>query len=217
MRCAGPEPLEATTVALQPFEVVKGVRHIGRRRCAASQYTTRLVGDVFGKDVDIPGIKITYHIQPIGGGSQSRDHRMRCRPWRCGSIRSCRRGRGHRDNTTDTPDIESFEVVDELPWHPPSRSASRSCWWDCARASSGGIASARRQPRARCRSAPALPEERSPGEDVGAGPTSDSGRALRCSASPAQCPRPSVAHVGRHIVPGDGQLAVQRAASAPTR
>ena len=35
----------------------------------------RLIGDgFFGKDVDIPGVKITYHIQSsIGGGSQGRD------------------------------------------------------------------------------------------------------------------------------------------------
>jgi hypothetical protein len=71
--------LEPTTVALQPFEVVKGVRHEDIRtpqlRYLQYEYTTRLIGDVFfGKDVDIPGVKITYHIQSsIGGGSQGRD------------------------------------------------------------------------------------------------------------------------------------------------
>ena len=71
--------LEPTTVALQPFEVVRGVRHDDLRappvRFLQYEYTTRLVGDVFfGKDVDIPGVKITYHIQSaIGGGSQGRD------------------------------------------------------------------------------------------------------------------------------------------------
>jgi len=71
--------LEPTTVALQPFEVVKGVRHEDIRtpplRYIQYEYTTRLIGDVFfGKDVDIPGVKITYHIQSsIGGGSQGRD------------------------------------------------------------------------------------------------------------------------------------------------
>jgi hypothetical protein len=71
--------LEPTTVAIQPFEVVKGVRHEDIRtppmRYIQYEYTTRLIGDVFfGKDVDIPGVKITYHIQSsIGGGSQGRD------------------------------------------------------------------------------------------------------------------------------------------------
>ena len=71
--------LEPTTVALQPFEVVKGVRHEDIRtpplRYIQYEYTTRLIGDVFfGKDVDIPSVKITYHIQSaIGGGSQGRD------------------------------------------------------------------------------------------------------------------------------------------------
>jgi hypothetical protein len=71
--------LEPTTVALQPFEVVKGVRHEDIRtpplRYIQYEYITRLIGDVFfGKDVDIPGVKITYHIQSsIGGGSQGRD------------------------------------------------------------------------------------------------------------------------------------------------
>jgi hypothetical protein len=71
--------LEPTTVSLQPFEVVKGLRHEDIRtppwRYVQYEYTTRLVGDVFfGKDVDIPGVKVTYHIQSsIGGGSQGRD------------------------------------------------------------------------------------------------------------------------------------------------
>ncbi len=60
--------LEPTTVALQPFEVVKGVRHEDIRtpplRYIQYEYTTRLIGDVFfGKDVDIPAVKITYHVQ----------------------------------------------------------------------------------------------------------------------------------------------------------
>ncbi len=71
--------LEPTTVALSPFEVVKGLRHEDIRtppwRYIQYEYTTRLLGDAFfGKDVDIPGVKITYHIQSsIGGGSQGRD------------------------------------------------------------------------------------------------------------------------------------------------
>ena len=71
--------LEPTTVALSPFEVVKGLRHEDIRtppwRYIQYEYTTRLLGDTFfGKDVDIPGVKITYRIQSsIGGGSQGRE------------------------------------------------------------------------------------------------------------------------------------------------
>jgi hypothetical protein len=71
--------LEPTTVALQPFEVVSGVRHEDIRtppwRYIQYEYTTRIIGDTFfGKDVDIPGVKVTYRIQSsIGGGSQGRD------------------------------------------------------------------------------------------------------------------------------------------------
>jgi hypothetical protein len=71
--------LEPTTVALQPFEVVNGVRHEDIRtppwRYVQYEYTTRIIGDTFfGKDVDIPGVKVTYRIQSsIGGGSQGRD------------------------------------------------------------------------------------------------------------------------------------------------
>jgi hypothetical protein len=71
--------LEPTTVALQPFEVVNGIRHEDIRtppwRYIQYEYTTRIIGDTyFGKDVDISGVKITYHIQSsIGGGSEGRD------------------------------------------------------------------------------------------------------------------------------------------------
>ena len=107
--------LEATTVALQPFEVVKGVRHEDIRtpplRYIQYQYTTRLVGDVFfGKDVDIPGVKITYHIQSsIGGGSQGRDqtYALPALAMRVNSLVP-KKAADIRDNTTDTfADIES--------------------------------------------------------------------------------------------------------------
>ena len=71
--------LEPTTVALQPFEVVSGVRHEDIRtppwRYVQYEYTARIIGDTFfGKDVDIPAVKVTYHIQSsIGGGSEGRD------------------------------------------------------------------------------------------------------------------------------------------------
>jgi hypothetical protein len=71
--------LEPTTVALQPFEVVNGIRHEDIRtppwRYIQYEYTTRIIGDTFfGKDVDIPGVKVTYHVQSsIGGGSAGRD------------------------------------------------------------------------------------------------------------------------------------------------
>jgi hypothetical protein len=71
--------LEPTTVALPPFEVVKGVRHQDIRtppwRYIQYEYTARVVGDAFfGKDVDIPGVKVTYRLQSsVGGASQGRE------------------------------------------------------------------------------------------------------------------------------------------------
>jgi len=71
--------LEPTTVALPPFEVVKGVRHEDIRtppwRYIQYEYTARVIGDAFfGKDVDIPGVKVTYRLQSsVGGASQGRE------------------------------------------------------------------------------------------------------------------------------------------------
>jgi hypothetical protein len=101
--------LEPTTVALQPFEVVKGVRHEDIRtpplRYIQYEYTTRLIGDVFfGKDVDIPGVKITYHIQSaIGGGSQGRDqtYALPALAMRVNSLVP-KKAADIRDNTPDT-------------------------------------------------------------------------------------------------------------------
>jgi hypothetical protein len=107
--------LEATTVALQPFEVVKGVRHEDIRaspqRYIQYDYTARLIGDVFfGKDVDLPALKITYHIQSaIGGGSQGRDQTYVLPPiaMRVNSLVP-KKAADIRDNTSDTfGDIES--------------------------------------------------------------------------------------------------------------
>ena len=107
--------LEPTTVQLQPFEVVKGVRHEDIRtpplRYIQYEYTSRLLGDVFfGKDMDIPGVKITYHIQSaIGGGSQGRDqtYALPALPMRVNSLVP-KKAADIRDNTTDTfADIES--------------------------------------------------------------------------------------------------------------
>src|SRR6185369_8879697 len=71
--------LEASTIGLQPFEVVKGVRHEdvknGPWRYIQYEYTARLIAEgLFEKDLDLPAVKITYHIQSsIGGGSTGRD------------------------------------------------------------------------------------------------------------------------------------------------
>lgn len=107
--------LEPTTVPLQPFEVVKGVRHEDIRtpplRYIQYEYTTRLIGDVFfGKDVDIPSVKITYHIQSaIGGGSQGRDqtYALPAIAMRVNSLVP-KKAADIRDNTPDTfADIEA--------------------------------------------------------------------------------------------------------------
>jgi hypothetical protein len=71
--------LEASTIGLQPFEVVKGVRHEDVRnapwRFIQYEYTVRLIAEgLFEKDLDLPAVKITYHIQSsIGGGTTGRD------------------------------------------------------------------------------------------------------------------------------------------------
>jgi hypothetical protein len=72
--------LEATTVQLAPFEVVRGVRHQDIHiqespwRYLQYEYTLRLLGEgYFGRDVDIPSINVTYNIQSPGGETQGRD------------------------------------------------------------------------------------------------------------------------------------------------
>jgi hypothetical protein len=71
--------LEGSTIGLQPFEVVKSVRHEDVRngpwRYIQYEYTVRLIAEgLFEKDIDLPAVKITYHIQSsIGGGSTGRD------------------------------------------------------------------------------------------------------------------------------------------------
>lgn len=74
-----PKQLEPTALSLAPFEVIGGTRHkdiqAPPRRYFQQEYTLRLIGDAFfGKDVDIPPLKVAYRIQSaIGGGSEGRD------------------------------------------------------------------------------------------------------------------------------------------------
>ena len=71
--------LQPTAVQLLPFDVVSGVRHDDLQappwRYVQHEYIVRLLGDAFfGKDVDIPALKITYHIESsIGGASEGRE------------------------------------------------------------------------------------------------------------------------------------------------
>src|SRR5215471_13989932 len=71
--------LEGSTIGLQPFEVIKGVRHEDVRnppyRYIQYEYTARLIAEgLFEKDIDLPAVKLTYHIQSsIGGGETGRD------------------------------------------------------------------------------------------------------------------------------------------------
>ena len=73
------DQLQPTAIQLPPFEVVSGVRHDAIEappwRYVQHEYIVRLLGDTFfGKDVDIPSLKITYHIESsIGGASEGRD------------------------------------------------------------------------------------------------------------------------------------------------
>lgn len=71
--------LQPTAIQLPPFEIVSGVRHEDVQappwRYVQHEYVVRLLGDsFFGKDVDIPALKITYHIESsIGGAAEGRD------------------------------------------------------------------------------------------------------------------------------------------------
>jgi hypothetical protein len=78
--------LEGSTIGLQPFEVIKSVRHEDVRdapwRYIQYEYTARLIGEgLFGKDLDLPAVKLTYHIQSSeGGGSTGRDQTYQMPP-----------------------------------------------------------------------------------------------------------------------------------------
>ena len=71
--------LEPSTIGLLPFEVVKGVRHEDIKaspwRYVQYEYTVRTIAEgLFDKELNIPPVKITYHIQSsVGGGSTGRD------------------------------------------------------------------------------------------------------------------------------------------------
>ena len=78
--------LEASTIGLQPFEVIKGVRHEDIKdapwRYIQYEYTARLIAEgLFDKDLNLPAVKLTYHIQSsIGGGSTGRDQTYQLPP-----------------------------------------------------------------------------------------------------------------------------------------
>jgi hypothetical protein len=78
--------LEPSTIGLLPFEVVKGVRHEDLKsapwRYIQYEYTVRTIAEgLFDKDLNIPPVKITYHIQSsIGGGSTGRDQTYQLPP-----------------------------------------------------------------------------------------------------------------------------------------
>jgi hypothetical protein len=110
--------LEASTIGLQPFEVIKGVRHEDIKdapwRYIQYEYTVRLIGEgLFGKDLDLPGVKLTYHIQSsIGGGSAGRDQAYQLPPltMHIGSLVPAK-ATDIRDTTLNTfADIESRRV-----------------------------------------------------------------------------------------------------------
>src|SRR5438045_3242262 len=78
--------LEPSTIGLLPFEVVKGVRHEDVKaspwRYIQYEYTVRTIAEgLFDKDLNIPPVKITYHIQSsVGGGSTGRDQTYQLPP-----------------------------------------------------------------------------------------------------------------------------------------
>jgi hypothetical protein len=78
--------LEGSTIGLQPFEVMKSVRHEDVKdspwRYIQYEYTVRTIAEgLFDKDINLPGPKITYHIQSsVGGGSTGRDQAYQLPP-----------------------------------------------------------------------------------------------------------------------------------------
>jgi len=86
--------LEPSTIGLLPFEVVKGVRHEDVKaapwRYIQYEYTVRTIAEgLFDKDLNIPPVKITYHIQSsVGGGSTGRDqtYQLPAMPMRIASL-----------------------------------------------------------------------------------------------------------------------------------
>jgi len=228
--------LEPTTVALQPFEVVKGVRHQDIRtpplRYIQYEYTTRLIGDVFfGKDVDIPGVKITYHIQSaIGGGSQGRDqtYALPALAMRVNSLVP-KKAADIRDNTTDT-----FAEIESRRLRSSAELVASAIAFGFALVLVG-LAFVRVVGRYRVRTPSAarpLPlgavlrgcqkSATAIGKDVARdGWTSElAGRALAVFriASAVALGRPVAQEiVDRHVAPGDGQLAVRKGRFRPKR
>lgn len=116
--------LEPTAISLAPFDVVGGTRHQDIQsppwRYAQYIYTLRLVGESsFGKDVEIPPLKVTYRVHStIGGGNEGRDqtYLLPALPVRIASLVPKKAG-DIRDGSHDTfGDIESrrFRATVEL-------------------------------------------------------------------------------------------------------
>jgi hypothetical protein len=212
--------LEPTTVALQPFEVVKGVRHEDIRtpplRYIQYEYTTRLIGDVFfGKDVDIPSVKITYHIQSaIGGGSQGRDqtYALPALAMRVNSLVP-KKAADIRDNTTDT-----FAEIESRRLRSSAELVASAIAFGFALVLVG-LAFVRVVGRYRVRTpSAARPLPVGVARD---GWTSElAGRALAVFriASAVALGRPVAQEiVDKHVAPGDGQLAVRKGRFRPKR
>ncbi|HVZ22653.1 MAG TPA: hypothetical protein VG871_16380 [Vicinamibacterales bacterium] len=110
--------LEPSTIGLQPFEVVKGVRHEDIRsapwRYVQYEYTVRTIAEgLFDKDLNLPPVKITYHIQSsVGGGETGRDqtYQLPAIPMHIASLVP-QKATEIRDATMDTfGDIETRRV-----------------------------------------------------------------------------------------------------------
>ncbi len=110
--------LEPSTIGLLPFEVVKGVRHEDVKaspwRYIQYEYTVRTIAEgLFDKELNIPPVKLTYHIQSsIGGGSTGRDqmYQLPAIPMRIASLVPAKNS-DIRDASQDTfAEIENRRV-----------------------------------------------------------------------------------------------------------
>ena len=66
-------PLDPSVMELPPFEVTSGTHHpdlrAGDRRFFQYEYQLRIVGeDLFGKDVKLPEVRISYRVQTSMNG-----------------------------------------------------------------------------------------------------------------------------------------------------
>jgi hypothetical protein len=100
--------LDPAAIQLTPYEVVGGAHHADIMappwRYLQYEYTVRLLGDeFFGRDVDVPPIRVTYTVESAGTGERGREHEylLPALPMRIASLAPANTG-DIRDASGDT-------------------------------------------------------------------------------------------------------------------